>query len=230
VDQTGIAVAGVAANAFGFEGVSRVALEAQRYGKRVVAEPFYIVINGLHARFAGERRKGIGFGVEWLGRVGTAEILVEVAVSGEEFFGARVIRLEVDVGERPCRGDAVFVMEDAEVLGTETEEGGSVDLGLASNEVGLLRAEGLIVLVEPDVFGVVAVIEKNGRCVPVKFFLGEERTALEDENALACLCEVEGEGATAGSGSDNDGVVLIGHGVLAEARAAVVASFLVRKI
>ena len=110
--------------------------------------------------------------MEGFGGVGAGQVVIEIAVGGEEFFGTAVVGLEIGVGERPCRRDAVFVMEDAEVLGAEAEKRGSVDLGLASDEVGLLRVERLIVLVEPDVFGVVTVIEKDGRGIPVKFLLG----------------------------------------------------------
>ncbi len=147
-----------------------------------------------------------GFGGVWAG-----EVVVEVAVGGEELFGTGVVGLEVGVGERPCGGDAAFVMEDAEVLGTEAEEGGTVDLGLAADVVGLLGVEGVVVLVEPDVFGVVAVVEEDGGGVPVEFFLGEKGAALEDENALASLREMEGESSATGSGSDDDGVVWVGH-------------------
>ncbi len=71
--------------------------------------------------------------------------------------------------------------------------------------------EELLVLVEPDIFGVVAVVEEDGGGVPVEFFLRKKRAALEDEDAFACLREMEGECPAACSGSDDDGVVVIGH-------------------
>jgi hypothetical protein len=98
-------------------------------------------------------------------------------------------------------------------LGAEAEESGAVDLSLAAYEVGLLGMEWLVVLVEPDIFGVVAIVEEDGGGVPVKFFLREEWTAFEDEDALAGLGEMQGEGSATGSGSDDDGVVLGGHEV-----------------
>src|SRR5271154_5532074 len=135
-----------------------------------------------------------------------------MAVSGEELFSATVIGFEVGVSERPCGGDAALVMDDAEVFCAEAKERGAVDLGLASDEVGLLGVQGLVVLVEPDVFGVVAVVEEDGCGVPVEFFLRKEGSALEDENALPCLRQVEGEGSSAGTGPDDDGVVWVRHG------------------
>ena len=110
VDETGVAIAGVATDALGFQGVGGIALETQGHGEGVVAKFFYVVVDGLHAGFAGERGEWVGLGVEGLRRVGTAEIIVEVAVSGEEFFGACVVGLEVGIGEGPCGGDSALVM------------------------------------------------------------------------------------------------------------------------
>ena len=64
VDEAGVAVAAVAANAFGFEGVGGVALETEGYRKGVVTEFFDVVVDGLHARLVGERGEWVGFGVE----------------------------------------------------------------------------------------------------------------------------------------------------------------------
>ena len=87
----------------------------------------------------------------------------------EELFGAGVVRLEVGVGEWPGGGDAAFVVEDAEVFLAQAKEGGAIDLGLAADEVGLLGVERLAVLIEPDILGVVAVVEEDGSGVPVSF-------------------------------------------------------------
>ena len=133
-------------------------------------------------------------------------------MSGEELFGAAVVGLEVGVDKRPGRGDAAFVMKDAEVFGAQTKECGTVDLCLATDKVGLLGVERLIVFVEPDVFGVIVIVDEDGGRAPVEFFLREEGTALEDEDALACLREVKGECASAGSASNDDGIVLVWHG------------------
>jgi len=177
----------------------------------VVAEFFDVVVNRLHARFVGKRREWVGFGVEGLGGVGAGEVVVEVAVCGEESFRATIVRLEVSIGERPCGRDAAFVMDDAEVFGAETKESCTVDFGLAADEVGLLGMERFVVLVEPDVFGVVAVVDEDGGGVPVEFFLREKWAAFKDEDALSCLREMKGESPSAGSGPDDDGVVLIWH-------------------
>jgi hypothetical protein len=132
-------------------------------------------------------------------------------VGREERFGTAVVGFEVSVGERPCGRDAAFVVDDAEVLGTEAEEGSAIDLGLTADEVGLLRMERLIVFVEPNIFGVVAIVEEDGGGIPVEFFLRKKRATLKDEDALASLSQIECEGPAASSGSDDDDVILLGH-------------------
>jgi hypothetical protein len=69
VDETGIAVAGVAAHALRGKRVGFVALEAERNGKGVDAELADVVFDALHARLVGEGRIGIGLGMEGLGGI-----------------------------------------------------------------------------------------------------------------------------------------------------------------
>src|SRR5271170_2876138 len=98
VDEARVAVARVATDAFGIEGVGAVALEAKRDGKGVVAQLFDVVVDRLHAGFARKRREWVGFGVEGFGGVGAGKVVVEVAVGGEELLGAGVVGLKVGVG------------------------------------------------------------------------------------------------------------------------------------
>ena len=193
-------------------GSAELRLRPRGTGKGWIAELFDVVVDGLHSRLAGEGGERVGFGVEGFGGVEAGEVVVEMAVGGEELFGTAVVGFEVGVGEWPRGRDAAFVVDDAEVFSAEAEECGAVDLGLAADVVGLLGVKGLVVLVEPDVFGVIAVVEEDGGGVPVEFFLGKKRAALEDEDAFARLGQMERECAAPCSGSDDDGVVVVGHG------------------
>jgi len=69
VDEAGVAVAGVATDAFGFEGVGGVAFEAERNGEGVVAEFFYIIVDRRMRGSLGSAGKG--YGLEWKGSVGS---------------------------------------------------------------------------------------------------------------------------------------------------------------
>ena len=171
-----------------------------------------------HAGLVGEGGIWIGFGVKGLGGVkagaeasGDGGRGAEVAVNVEELFGLGVEGLEVCVGDGPGGRDAALVLNDAEVLCAHAEHGCAVDLGLAADEVGLLRVKVLAVFVVPGFASVIAIVEEDGGGRPVEFFLGHKGAALEDEDALACLSEAQGEWASAGSGSDDDRVVGIRH-------------------
>jgi len=122
----------------------------------------------------------------------------------EEIFGLRVEGFDVGVGDGPGGGDAALVVDDAEVLCAKAEHGGTVDLGLASDIVSLLRVERLALLILPDLFGVVAIFEEDGGGIPVELFLREKRAAFKDEDVFACTGEMEGERAASGSSADDD--------------------------
>jgi hypothetical protein len=79
------------------------------------------------------------------------------------------------------------MLDDPKVLGAHAKHRRSIDLGLASHEIGLLRVERLAVLILPGLFGVIAVVQKDSGSVPVELLLRHERAALQDENVLARL-------------------------------------------
>jgi hypothetical protein len=129
-------------------------------------------------------------------------------VDVEQFLGLGVEGFEIRVGDRPRRRDAALLLDDAEILRPHAEHGRPVDLGLAADEVGLLRVQVFAVLVVP---GLVAILQEDGGGRPVELLLRQEGTALEDENALAGLGQPQRERTAAGAGSDDDRVVGIGH-------------------
>jgi len=97
-------------------------------------------------------------------------------VGGEELFGSCVVGLEVGVGERPG-GEMPPLCGGRRSLRRGGGRGGAVDLGLAADVVGLLGVERLLVLVEPDVGGVVAVVEEDGGVSQLSFSWGEKGRA-----------------------------------------------------
>jgi hypothetical protein len=57
--------------------------------------------------------------------------------------------LEVLVRHRPGRRQTAVVLNDAEVLGPQTEERGALELGVAAHVIVLLRREFVVVVVDP---------------------------------------------------------------------------------
>src|SRR6059058_291875 len=78
-------------------------------------------------------------------------ILAARAVHVVGDFGLLVVRLEVLVGDRPCRRAAIAVAKLAEVLGAKPVQRGAVELRRAADAVVHLRLERLVVLVVPRV-------------------------------------------------------------------------------
>jgi len=105
----------------------------------------------------------------------------------EELFGAGVEGLHFGVRDGPGWRDAALMLDDAEVLCAHAEHGRAVDLGLATDIVGLLRMERLIVFIVPGFGGVITIVEEDSRGIPIEFLLRKEGAALEDEDALAGL-------------------------------------------
>ena len=95
----------------------------------------------------------VGYRGERIGRAGRrlGRVLAPRAVHLVELLGLGVVGLELVVGDRPRRGDAVVVAQLAEVLGAEAIEGRSVELRRAADEVVDLRLERLAIGVVPDV-------------------------------------------------------------------------------
>ena len=159
VDEAREAVAGGAANAGAERRVRLVEHDPARRVERPVAggrevvgellDPWLVGHGGMRVRRARRR----------LGRVLSAR-----AVHVVELLRERVVRLQLVVGDRPRRRDAVVVLQLAEVLLAEPVQRGAVQLRRASHEVVHPRLEGLAARVVPRVRRDVAVVHEHA-CV-----------------------------------------------------------------
>ena len=96
--QTGMAVAGGAADAAAAAAVLFVQHDAHGHVERPVPERHQAVVQGLDARFMAHRRVPVGSA-----RPGLGGVLAAVAVHVIELLGAGVVGLEVGVGDGPRR-------------------------------------------------------------------------------------------------------------------------------
>ena len=168
-------------------------------GREVVGElldPWLVRDGGMRVRRAGRR----------LGRVLSAR-----AVHLVELLRERVVRLQLVVGDRPGRRDAVVVLQLAEVLLAEPVERGAVHLRRPSDEVVHTGLEGLAAGVVPRVRRDVAVVDEHRFRDPVLELARKPVSALEKEDALSGRREVSGECPTARTRPDDDDVVGLGH-------------------
>jgi hypothetical protein len=110
------------------------------------------------------------------------------------------------------------MLNHAEVFGPHAKHGSAVDFGLAAHKVRLLRMERFAVLVLPGFLGVVAIVEENGGRIPVEFFLGHERAALEDEDFLPRLGQVQGQRSPSRPSANHNRVEFLRHAHLQHRR------------
>jgi len=206
VHEAGVAVARVAADASALQGIPLVPLQAERARKGPEAELPQIVLDLLHARLVGDCRIRVLLASRRLGRV---EALL--AVNAVKPLRLGVIGLEHVVRDGPCGGDAALVVKDGEVFLAQSKQRRAVDLGVPTHPVSRSRVKIPAFAIGPHVPRVVPVVEKHRLRVPVGLLPRQERTALEDQDALSCLGEVIGERASAGAGPDDDDVVSLLH-------------------
>jgi len=146
-----------------------------------------------------------------LAPVALGRVLAVVAVHLVQPLGLRVPGLEVVVGERPGRGEAVGVMELAEVLGSQTVERGAVQLRRAAHVVVDLGLEGRPVGVVPGVGRDVLAVDEHRARVPVVHLPGQEVAALEEQDLLSRRGEGVRKRAATRARPDDDHVVVVRH-------------------
>src|SRR5438105_15381622 len=95
--------------------------------RQVVEEP-------LNARLVGDRLARVRSAGGRLGLIPAPQ-----PVDVIHLLGSCVIRLQLFVGNRPGRGDAVVMAERAEILPSEAIQGGAEQLGGAANEITRVR-------------------------------------------------------------------------------------------
>src|SRR5690242_5496629 len=142
-------------------------------------------------------------------RVRFGGVLAARTVHFVQSLRLRVVGLELVVGDRPCRRDAVVVLQLTEVLLAQAVQRGAVQLRRASDEVVNLRLKGLAVGVVPRVFGDVAVVDEHVAGKPVLRLTRKPVAALEQQDLLARRCEMPGKRPAARAGSDDDDVVVV---------------------
>src|SRR5205814_2834206 len=121
---------------------------------------------------------------------GLGRILAGGSVDEVPAFRDAVVRLEVRVAERPCRGEPVRVLEVLEVALAEAREARPVHLRVAADPV--VHAGGEVDTragVLPCLAVPVDMVDEHPRRIPVVFLAREPGPSLEDDRAYAPLAE-----------------------------------------
>ena len=176
--QARISVAGVAADAAARLGPRFVEQDAQRRVERPQAAPGEVLVQVLQPRLVAHRWVREGFAGWRLGRV-----LSPLAMHVVHALGARVVRLELAVRDRPCGRNTAVVAQLAKVFLAQPEERRSVELGIPAHGVVRVRVEIVSGAVLPDLLGLV-LARKVHRASPSCLLARDESAALQKEDPL----------------------------------------------
>src|SRR5712692_5374075 len=126
-DQTGKAVAGIAANTAALVRVLLVKHYADRHVKRLQTRACKVVRQLLDARLMADGGPGIGGVRRRFGRIFSA-----VSVHLIQILGLRVVRLQIVITNGPGWRDSAMVAQFAEIFFAQTEQSSTVKLGVTA--------------------------------------------------------------------------------------------------
>src|SRR6185295_12768995 len=105
------------------------------------------------------------------------------------------------------------MVDHAEILPTQAQERGTVELGVAAHEVVRTGVKFLALAVEPRILDVVAPVHDDGMRIPVLLLARHVVAALQEQDALAGRRQPIGECSASRTRADNDHVVWGRHGI-----------------
>ncbi len=186
-------VAGIAENAS--------VAEAQRQRRRVQAERSQLRDDGGH---------DFGMRNRWMRKCaapGLGGIDPCLAMHVIEPLGALVVRFERVVVDRPCRRNALHVLDGFEVFAPQPIQDGAPELGVSADVVVRVGPEFLPLVVEPSLSGLIPQVLPDRFRTPVLGFLWNEVATLEDEHPRGRVRQRVRHRASARAASNNDDVV-----------------------
>ena len=177
---------------------------AERQRERVIAKPLEIVGQFLDARRMAHGRIKVGRAGRPFRRI-DAVLPVDVI----KVLRLCVIRFEILITQRPCRGNTAVVRDVCEIFNTRPQQGRAINFRIAADVILNAGKKCLAVLVIPRLFGSVLGFDEDGLGVPVVFFPRQVSAAFEKQNSLPRRRQMVSERASTGSRAYDDDVVMI---------------------
>src|SRR5207248_2765508 len=165
--------AGVAPDAGARPRIRFVELDPKRRVERPEALRGEILAELLQPWLVADRRMRIRRAGRRLGRVFAA-----LPVHVVELLGARVVRLQIVIGDRPRWRDAAVMTDFAEVLAAQPEQRSTVELRVSTYPVIRVRVEIPAVSVLPELAGLVLAFEIDHPRIPVVLLAADVVAAL----------------------------------------------------
>ena len=204
VDQAGIPVTRVTANALASYGIRFIDLQPKGRVKRPQTLPREVLTELLDARLVADWRMGIGATCWWLGRIFSTPAMHVI-----QALGLQVIGFEVVVGNRPSWGDATEVTNLAKILATQAEQRRSIEFCVSSHVVVRVGMQRFTVLIAPLFPGLVFRFNIHSVRVPIRLFATHVAAAFENQDFLAGWSQRIGQSAASGARADNDDVEVL---------------------
>jgi hypothetical protein len=135
-----------------------------------------------------------------------------LAMRSHQCFGARVIRFEFGIGNRPGRGDAGLVLQFLEVLLAEANCGGAEKLGVAADIIVGAGTEQRAVLVAPLFLGGIFALVEDRVDAPIVGFTRQPGATLDHQYVAARCGQAVGQRSAPDTGTDDDDVVALFQG------------------
>src|SRR5262245_34088672 len=126
-----------------------------------------------------------------------SRVFVDRPMHPIDLLGARIVRLQVIVADRPGRSYALSVLAALTDLAAESRQTGAEHLGVAPDPVVNPGAKRATAIIHPMLTGLVAPLEEHCFVTPVLGLLWQECAALHDQNAGAAILEGVGQSAAA---------------------------------
>src|SRR4029453_10828746 len=135
-------------------------------------------------------------------------VLAVLAVHLVEVLRLDVKGLEIGIFEGPCGGDSAVMNDFTEVLGTQPEQGGAVELRVTADVVVDLGLELVAVPVVPLLLRQILALDEYGPGIPIVELARQERPSLQPQDALSARGESVTYGSAASAGGDDHHVVM----------------------
>ena len=174
IDQTGIAVAGAATNAWALLPIPLVKHYAKRRVKRLQTKPREIIAQLLDTRLVTDCEIR-----ERAAAMRLSGIFAIFAVDMINAFSLGVIRLQFIVRNRPGRRDPTGMFYLAEILFAETEQRRAIKFGVSTDVIIGVWMQLAAVRVAPKFFRVVAAMCIHLQGIPILFLARNKWTAFE---------------------------------------------------
>src|SRR6516162_9182353 len=204
VDQAGIPVTRVTANALAGHGIRFIDLQPEGRVKRTQTLPREVLTELLDARLVADWRMRIGATCWWLGRIFSTPAMHVI-----QALSLQVIGFEVVVGNRPSWRDAAEVANLAKILATQAKQRRAIEFRVSTYVVVRVGMQRFTAFIAPLFLGLVFRFNIHGLRVPIPLFATHVAAAFDNQDFLAAWSQGIGQSATPGARADDDYVEMV---------------------